>query len=301
MKADDLTNVPTSVLVERTVTLARSEPVLESDEYWAHVRVLHLRSGRDVFEEAIGLCSSPEAIPRAVGADILAQLGVRRGVAVFPFADESAGPLVALLADTEPAVIASALHALGHLGRGEPSQLAPLSKHASEDVRHALAYALGGRTDAISTATLVALSGDVDADTRNWATFALGALSDEDTPAIRDALAARLTDPDDEVRAEAIAGLAQRRDERAVLPLLQELGLPEVGSLAIDAAGALPQREFIPHLEALHAAHPGDKAIEEALTRCRKVVKPQRRRGRPHHPTDEEERSASEFGCGGGI
>jgi len=210
-----------------------------------------------------------------VGADILAQLAVRDGVAVFPFADESAGPLVALLEDTDPAVIASALYALGHLCRGEPSQLARLSKHASEDVRHALAYALGGRTDATSTATLVQLSGDVDTDTRNWATFALGTLSDEDTPAIRDALAARLSDPDDEVRAEAIAGLLQRRDERAVQPLLQELSRHEVGLLSIEAAGAMPRPELIPHLEALHAANPGDKTIEEALSRCREVVKGQ--------------------------
>jgi hypothetical protein len=275
MNAGDLTNVPTSAVVERTVTLARSEPVLQSDEYWAHVRVLHFRSGRDVFDEAIGLCSNPETILRAVGADILAQLGVRDGVAVFPFADESAGPLVALLADTEPTVIASALYALGHLGRGEPAQLARLSTHASEDIRHALAYALGGRTDSVSAATLVALSGDVDADTRDWATFALGSLSEEDSPAIRDALAARLNDADDDVRAEAIAGLAQRCDERVVLPLLQELGLSEVGSLAIEAAGAMPRPEFIPHLEALHAAHPGDKTIEEALCRCREVVKGQ--------------------------
>src|SRR5262249_24099850 len=155
-------------LVEQTVTLARNEPVLQSDEYWAHVRVLHFRAGRDVFAEAIGLCSNPEAITRAVGADILAQLGVRDGVALFPFADESAGPLVAMLADAEPTVIASALYALGHLGRGEPAHLARLSTHASEDVRHALAYALGGRTDSVSTATLIGLSGDVDADTRDW-------------------------------------------------------------------------------------------------------------------------------------
>ena len=215
MAAEDLTELPTSLLVQRTVELARSEPVLQSEEYWAHVRVLHFRSGRDVFDEALGRCSSSDSISRTVGADILAQLGVRDGVAVFPFADDSAGPLVALLADMEPTVIASALYALGHLGRGEPSRLAQLSEHASEDVRNALAYALGGRTDAISTATLVALSGDVDADVRNWATFALGTLSDEDTPAIRDALAARLSDPDDEVRAEALAGLLQRRDERA--------------------------------------------------------------------------------------
>jgi hypothetical protein len=277
MTAEDLTELPTSPLVQRTVDLARSEPVLQSEEYWAHVRVLHFRSGRDVFDEALalGLCSSSDAISRAVGADILAQLGVRDGVAVFPFADDSAGPLVALLADMEPTVIASALYALGHLGRGEPAQLAPLSKHASEDVRHAVAYALGGRPDAISTTTLVALSTDVDTDTRDWATFALGALTEEDSPAIRDALAARLIDHDDDVRAEAIAGLARRNDERAIPILLQELRLPEVGTLVIEAAGTMPRHEFIPYLEALHAADPSDETINGALTRCREVVKPQ--------------------------
>src|SRR5262249_5371070 len=77
MNAEDFTNVPTSMLVEQTVALARSEPVLQSDVYWEHVRLLHFRSGRDVFERALGLFSSVEAISRAVGADILAQLGVQ--------------------------------------------------------------------------------------------------------------------------------------------------------------------------------------------------------------------------------
>lgn len=259
MAAEDLTALTSPVLVQRTVALARREPVLESDEYWAHVRVLHFRSGREVFDASVELCSSQDAISRAVGADVLAQLGVRHGVAEFPFADESEGILVALLTDAEPMVTASALHALGHLGRGEPSELAGLAAHASEDVRCALAYALGGRTDAISGATLIRLSADEDADTRNWATFALGSLSEEDYPAIRDALVARLAEPDDEIRGEAILGLANRGDERAVQPLLHELSMPDVLSLAIDAAGAMPRPEFIPYLEALHAAHPGDK------------------------------------------
>ena len=273
MTAGDLTELPTSELLQRTVALARCEPVLQSDDYWAHVRALHFRSGRDVFEEAVGLCSNPDAVSRAAGADILAQLGVRDGVGVFPFADESVGPLVALLEDMEPTAIASALYALGHLGRGEPAQLAQLSNHPSEDVRHALAYALGGRTDAISAATLVALSSDVDTDTRDWATFALGVLTEDDSPAIRDALAARLVDHDDDVRAEAIAGLAQRHDERAVQPLIQELSHPDVGTILIEAAAAMPGPEFIPYLGALHAAHPGDQAIDEALKRCREAVK----------------------------
>jgi hypothetical protein len=275
MADEDLAELPTSVLVQRTVALARKEPVVQSDEYWAHVRVLHFRSGREVFDASVALSSSQDAIARAVGADVLAQLGVPHGVAEFPFADESEGILVALLTDAEPMVTASALYALGHLGRAEPSELAGLVAHASVDVRCALAYALGGRTDAISGATLIQLSADEDADIRNWATFALGSLSEEDSPAIRDALSARLAEADDEIRGEAILGLANRGDERAVQPLLHELNMPDVLSLATDAAGAMPRPEFIPSLEALHAAHPGDKAIDEALNRCRKMVKHQ--------------------------
>jgi len=116
--------------------------------------------------------------------------------------------LVSLLADTEPRVAMSALYALGHLGRGEPSQLARLANHPSEDIRCALAYALGGRTDDVSIDTEIRLSGDQDVDPRNWATFAIGALLELESPAIRNARAARLTDADDEVRGEAIGGSA---------------------------------------------------------------------------------------------
>jgi HEAT repeat protein len=272
MAAEDLTGLATSVLVQRTLVLARQEPVLQSDEYWAHVRVLHFRSGREVFDASVELCSSEDAISRAVGADVLAQLGVRDEVG-FPFADESEGRLVAMLTDAERSVTASALYALGHLGRGEPSLLARLVTHASEDVRCALAYALGGRNDAVSIGALIELCGDVDVDTRNWATCALGWLSEEDSPAIRDALAARLSDADDEVRGEAILGLAKRVDERVVQPLHRELSGREVGTLAIEAAEAMPRSEFIPHLEALYAANPGDQAIDQALNRCREVAK----------------------------
>jgi HEAT repeats len=275
MSVDDLDRTPTPVLVQQTLALARREPLLQTDEYWAHVRALHFRSGRDIFDEAVRLCANPDPISRSVGADILAQLGVRRGAttANYPFADESTPVLVALLADTERLVIVSALYALGHLGMGEPAHLARLASHESEDVRCALAYALGGRNDPISVDRLIALSADPDCDTRNWATFALGALSEKDSPAIRDALAARLSDVDDEVRGEAMAGLAKRLDERAVEPILRELGETNVMTLAIEVAQAMPRPEFIPYLEALYAAHTDDNTILQALSRCRELVR----------------------------
>lgn len=277
MSVDDLDQTPAPVLVQRTLALARSEPVLQSDEYWAHVRVLHFRSGRDVFEEAVELCANPDPVSRVVGADILAQLGVRKGarVADYPFAGESVPMLVSLLADSDPQVTASALSALGHLDLGEPADLARLASHASEDVRCALAYALGRRTDDVSIRTLIHLSRDQDADTRDWATFALGALSEEDSAAIRDALAARLMDEDDDVRGEAMAGLARRVDERAVQPVLRELSETNVMRFAIEAAEAMPRPEFLPHLEALYAAHPDDEAILYRLELFRGVALPE--------------------------
>jgi HEAT repeat protein len=274
MSVNDLDQTPTAVLLQRTLALARTEPVTQSDEYWAHVRALHFRSGRDVFEEAARLCANPDPILRAVGADVLAQLGVRKGatIADYPFAEESVPILVPLLADREPLVTASALYALGHLGLGESAQIARLASHRSDDVRCALAYALGGRADRISVDTLIALSADQDRDTRNWATFALGALSEEDSSPIRDALAARLIDGDDEIRGEAMAGLAKRGDGRAVKAVLYELRLTNVLTLAIEAAEATPRPEFLPHLKALYDTHPDDQAISRALSRCRDVV-----------------------------
>lgn len=111
MNVDDRDDTVTETLLDRTLVLARNEPVLESDEYWEHVQTLHLRAGRDVFEAAVRLCANADPIARAVGANILAQLGVRDGVAEHPFADESAPVLVGLLSDTEPQVTSSALHA----------------------------------------------------------------------------------------------------------------------------------------------------------------------------------------------
>ena len=268
MSIQDFDETSTSELLRQALVSARNEPVLESDEYWARITALHFRADRGVFEEAVALCSKPDPVLRAVGADILAQLGVREGVAEYPFADESVATLVSLLSDTEPHVTMSALYAFGHLGKGEPGQLARLASHPSEDIRCALAYALGGRTDDISIDTEIRLSKDEDVDCRNWATFAIGALLELDSPAIREALAARLKDADDEVRGEAIGGLAKRQDERAVEAILREFEQPDVMPMAIEAAEAMPRREFIAGLERLRAEHPDDQDIQRAVVRC---------------------------------
>jgi len=68
-----------------------------------------------------------------------------------------------------------------------------------------------------------------DEDVRDWATVGLGTMVDRDTEQVREALVARLEDPHQETRAEALKGLAARADTRAVESLLAELrGSPAI-------------------------------------------------------------------------
>lgn len=71
---------------------------------------------------------------------------------------------------------------------------------------------------------------------RDWATFGLGQQCDLDTHEIREALVARLNDPDDDTRDEAIMGLARRKDARAIPAIERELRASEFGSLVLEAA-----------------------------------------------------------------
>lgn len=66
-------------------------------------------------------------------------------------------------------------------------------------------------------------------------------------------------------------GLAKRRDARAVGAILTELGREYVSNLLIEAAEEMPLSEFLPRLEQLLAAHPGDENIQRAVERCRLV------------------------------
>jgi HEAT repeat protein len=98
---------------------------------------------------------------------------------------------------------------------------------------------------------LIDLSHDQDAQVRDWATFALGEQIPLDTPVVREALADRLADPDDETRHEAIMGLALRGDRRVIPIIARELASDSVHYLAVEAATAMPNPQFYPLLLAL--------------------------------------------------
>ncbi len=121
--------------------------------------------------------------------------------------------------------LSSAIHALGHLD--DPAAI-PLilsyQQHPEAEIRFAIACALGSfANNPKAIPALMILTSDADDDVRDWAVFGLGNLGDADSAEIRDAIFARLNDPNEDVREEAMVGLAKRKDQRVLLALIAAL------------------------------------------------------------------------------
>ena len=128
-----------------------------------------------------------------------------------------------------------------------------------------MAFALGKFTDdPVAVQTLLPLTLDVDDDVRDWATFGIGALGKLDSPEIRDALVSRLNDSFEDVRQEAMVGLARMKDQRVLSSLLFALEQPTVVGILIDAAN-----EMLGIKDGVTGWKAGDYAL--ALTRRRFV------------------------------
>jgi HEAT repeat protein len=211
----------------------------DSDSSWEAVHALRTLGSREAFERAAAWCSAQESVKRARGADILAQIGKTAEHPFNSFPEDSFSVVSGMLGrETEPLPLASAIYALGHIGDSRAvSLIVQHRSHANANVRFAVACALGSfADDPLARQALIQLMDDVDADVRDWATFGLGVLGREDSPEIRDALAARLNDFCDDAREEAMIGLAKRQDQRVLTPLITCLKAAPVPDRAIEAA-----------------------------------------------------------------
>lgn len=216
------------------------------DAAWDAIRALHWRGTREVLGRATELCRSFCSKERQTGANILGQLGVPDRM----FANDCGDVLLQMLrSESVPEVLRCILVAASHLGDVRISlEAVRFARHPDQDVRHAVVLALTGHEDRRTLDALIQLTSDECAHVRDWATFGIGTLSELDTPEIREALFARLSDPDFDTRGEALIGLAQRRDSRVISALKQELASGCVGSLAVEAASLMPSPELYPEL-----------------------------------------------------
>jgi methionyl-tRNA formyltransferase len=236
----------------------------DSEAEWPpYLAALAWRGDEETLAAAQELLGRDDPRARAVGAYVLGQLGIPERT----FPDRSAEALERhAQGEADPAVLATIASAFGHLGAPYGIEtLLRLRRHPDARVREGAADALAGRDDERVFEALVELTSDPEPGIRDWATFALGTLSPQDTPTLRDALAARLEDSDDSTRIEAVHGLALRGDTRAleaVLDLLGEVGPHDDGG---NAADTIWKRYALTQATVRLAALTGDARLKEHL------------------------------------
>jgi len=254
---------------DELVQLALNEP--DDDAAWEPVVVLHFRATNEVLQKAELLCLSAETRERKLGVDILGQLGVPDRA----FPDECFQVLTrSLRNETQPEVLEAIGVACGHLHDDRTVELlAPLRCHLSADVRLGVVNGISRQNSPMAIDFLIELSRDEDDEVRDWATFGLGSMIDTDTPEIREALVSRLEDRNDDARGEALVGLARRKDERVIEPLIRELTSENVGLLALEAAEEVASHRLLPSLLLLKEAWSEDQdrhtgRLDDALRSC---------------------------------
>lgn len=244
---------------EELIRLALTER--DEDMAWESVTALHFRGTREVLEAAQRLCVSSIGPERELGATLLGQLGVPEP----SFPEECFDCLTKMIqSEEDPDVLQAIAIAFGHLDDPRCIELLiPFKNHPSDIVRWGVVHGISGHDFPAAIETLIELSNDQDEEIRDWATFGLGTLIDTDSEEIREALWTRVADTYCDVRAEAMMGLARRKDPRTAGLLLKELAEEDVDSMAIDAAEELGDRELVPALLKLKDRWPENRHEEE--------------------------------------
>ncbi|HEX6084964.1 MAG TPA: HEAT repeat domain-containing protein [Thermoanaerobaculia bacterium] len=233
----------------------------DDDTRWSAIQELHALGTREVFDRAVQLCGSESAGERVAGADVLGQLNA--------FSDEAMNTLLDMLVDHEPAVVEAVVHALGQRQDARTiDALTRVAVHEASNVRWAVATALEDLiADDRVERVLLALMKDNDTSVRDRATFAVGSLSDHDTPRIRAALAERLRDDDKCVAHEAALGLARRRDARAI-PYIAVAVESADGEIE-EAADEITSPDMLPELLKARDAIGNVRGLSTLIERCR--------------------------------
>ena len=233
---------------ERDSSTLAAIALRDGDEADRVVGILHYRGTQVEFDIARALSDDSDPERRSLSAYILGQLGWSERT----FLVESVDLLLLLLADADVNVVAAAAYGLGF--RNHPAAILPLLQyveHPDAMVRRAVVSGLSRHDDLAAIGGLIELSRDADPEVRDWATFGLASMTPVDTAELREALIARVSDEEAEIRGEALIGLASRRHPDVGALIRDELNRPFAGDWSIEAAELLADPSLHTDLEAV--------------------------------------------------
>lgn len=227
-----------------------------TDRGWKAIAALQVSASPSLLVLVHSLCASPSWRRRALGLYVASQLQRTRrpgdALGATAYAMEATQTLLlAGLHDPHDEVVCAAVSGLGHRPHPEAlTTLVDLAGHADSAVRWDVAVALSCYQEPVAIDALMRLAVDADPEVRDWATFGLGTQQTIDTPQVREVLWRNLNDDDEDVRGEALVGLAARRDLRVIDHLLAQLG-SDCRVYQLEAAEQLASPALLPALRAL--------------------------------------------------
>ncbi len=233
--------------------------------------------GFDAMAEASTYLNNDDAEVRAAAGYLMGHLSLDGNEDTKQFClDALLGALATERATTgSTAVLEGLVHGLSDLSdiRSAPPIIA-LADHDDADVRFAVATELpcacGFKPFPEAVNAMIRLTADPDDDVRNWACFGLHQMSAESDEA-REALAARLDDPHNDTRSEALSALADMGDERVIPRLMDLLSHDSVWTLEVEAAGLIADERLYPLLKRIETWWEDDNdshVLQTALQRC---------------------------------
>ncbi len=224
--------------------------------------------GNETFQVGTHFLKSTDADQRALGAGLVGvaaksdeQLRERAATALVEALSTEQDAAAAWLMLNAAAATQSAT-VIPALAIGASAEKPEVRKVAVDSLYAVLA---GGIENDQGTDVLIAGLQDPDVEVALRSTQALAELPHVDGQRVRDALWKRLFDPNDDVRLEAIYGLAKRKEPRVETTLEQALSNPEVPARVFDAVIALSSPMLSKHVKEANHSNVSDQTYDAAV------------------------------------
>lgn len=248
------------------------------NNYWNQISQLRKFATQEMISECILLIDSEDLKSKQIGIDILSQLGKNRKSFIHKMFDKIFNFFET---SNNENLILTSLFAIGHnneyLKIKHIKSLEKFKNSKSTDVRYALTFSLLGVEKKIAIDILIELAQDKSLRIRDWATFGLGTQIETDNKEIRGILYKNSLSNNNQIRQEAIKGLANRNDQRVEKLILSELYKENFGTLFFDTLLDIKNGEqYLPLIINIYEKYKHDQDINTEwlsdLKNCIKIL-----------------------------